>query len=216
MRRLGWMVAIACLVGAPRAWAGHEPAAPPPPTVGEDPPPTTVGPPSAPQVTVQPDPSLPAETEVTLDKATHLSAGIGFGGPIGAIASFRVMHGLGADVREEDGRVKAVCSLPIPHCAQGFTFQADAGSGGGKVSLGVGAKARVDEEDFHGTAGVGLRASLVRTWGSPIGTEPDLTYLGPELDLSIIRINLNLGVLWRVSGHAGPSALFSWGLGFGL
>jgi hypothetical protein len=214
MRRLSWVVATACLAGVPGAWAGDDPPAAPPPAVAEEPPPTTAEPPSPPQVA--PDPTLPADTEVTLDKATHLSAGIGFGGPIGAIGSLRVMHGLGADVREEDGRVKAVCSLPIPHCAQGFTFQVDAGSGGGKVSLGVGAKAHVDEEDFHGTAGVGLRASLVRTWGSPIGTEPNLTYLGPELDLSIVRINLNVGVLWRVSGHAGSSALFSWGLGFGL
>jgi hypothetical protein len=158
-----------------------------------------------------------AKTEITLDKATQVAAGIGFGGPIGAAASFRVLHGLGADVREDDGTtVKAVCALPIPHCAQGFLFQADAGSGGGKLSLGVGARARVDEEDFHGTVGVGLKASLVRTWGNPIGTEPDLTYLGPELDLSVIRINLTLGVLWRVSGHTGSSALFSWGLGFGL
>ncbi len=213
MRRLGCVVAIACLAGAAWSRADQDQPTAPPPTVAEEPPPTTAEPPS-PQVS--PDPSLPADTEVTLDKATPVSAGIGFGGPIGAIGSLRLMHGLGADVREKDGRVKAVCSLPIPHCAQGFTFQADAGSGGGKVSLGVGAKAHVDEEDFHGTAGVGLRVSLARTWGSPIGTEPDLTYLGPELDLSIIKINLNLGVLWRVSGHGGSSAVFSWGIGYGL
>ncbi len=216
MRRLGWMVASACLAGAAGALAGEEPPAAPPPAVAEEPPPTTVGPPSPPQAPPLPDPTLPAETEITLDKGTQLAAGIGFGGPIGAAGSFRVLHGLGADVREEDGRVKAVCALPIPHCAQGFTFQVDAGSGGGKLSLGVGARAHVEDADFRGTVGVGLRASLVRTWGSPIGTEPDLTYLGPELDLSIIRINLNLGVLWRVSGNAGSSALFSWGLGFGL
>ena len=214
MRRFLWVVATACLAGVPGAWAGGDPPPAPPPAVAEEPPPTPAEPPSPPQVA--PDPTLPAETEVTLDKATHLSVGIGFGGPIGAIGSFRLMHGLGADVREKDGRVKAVCSLPIPHCAQGFTFQADAGSGGGKVSLGVGAKAHVDDEDFHGSAGVGLRVSLARTWGSPIGTEPNLTYLGPEFDLSIIKINLNLGVLWRVAGHGGSSAVFSWGLGFGL
>ena len=57
---------------------------------------------------------------------------------------------------------------------------------------------------------------LVRTWGSPIGTEPNLTYLGPELDLSIVRFNLTLGVLWRVSGGAGASVVFAWGVGFGL
>jgi hypothetical protein len=214
MRRLSCAVAIACLGGAAWSPASQDPSSSTPAAVAGEPAPTPPEPPSPPPVA--PDPTLPADTEVTIDKATHLSAGVGFGGPIGAIGSFRVMHGLGADVREKDGRVKAVCSLPIPHCAQGFTFQADAGSGGGKLSLGVGAKAHVDEEDFHGTAGVGLRVSLARTWGSPIGTEPNLTYLGPELDLSIIKINLNLGVLWRVSGQGGSSAVFSWGIGYGL
>lgn len=155
-------------------------------------------------------------TEITLDKATHVTTGIGFGGPLGAAASLRILHGLGADVREADGRVKAVCAVPIPHCAQGFLLQADAGSGGGKLSLGVGARAHVDEEGFRGTVGVGLRASLARTWGSPVGTEAGLTYLGPELDLSVVRFNLTLGVLWRVSGHVGAGTLFSWGVGFGL
>jgi hypothetical protein len=202
MQRLGWMAVIVCLGGLAGAAAGQElPPAPPPAVVESDP---------------RPDPTLPAETEVTLDKGTQVAAGIGFGGPIGAAASFRILHGLGADVRDDDGRVKVLCALPIPHCAQGFLFQADAGSGGGKLSLGLGARARVDEEDFHGTVGVGLRASLVHTWGSPIGTEPGLTYLGPELDFSVIRVNLSLGVLWRVAGQGGASALFSWGVGFGI
>ena len=202
MQRLAWTAVFVCLAGSAWTSAGQESPVGPPPPVVEGP---------------SPKPEPQARTEITLDKDTQVAAGIGFGGPIGAAASFRILHGLGADVREEDGtQVKAVCALPIPHCAQGFLFQADAGSGGGKLSLGVGARARVDEEDFHGTVGVGLKASLVRTWGSPIGTEPDLTYLGPELDLSVLRINLSLGVLWRVSGSTGSPALFSWGLGFGL
>jgi hypothetical protein len=192
MPRLGWVIVMACLAST-MASAGQEPPAAPPPNAGAKPP-----------------------TEITIDKGTQVAVGLGFGGPIGAAASLRVLHGLGADVREGDDRVKAVCAVPIPHCAQGFLFQADAGSGGGKLSLGIGARARVDEEDFRGTVGVSLRASLVRTWGSPIGTEPNLTYLGPDLDLSILRFNLTLGVLWRVSGHDGASAVFSWGLGFGL
>ena len=201
MQRLAWTAVFVCLAGSAWTSAGQESPVGPPPPVVEGP---------------SPKPEPQARTEITLDKDTQVAAGIGFGGPIGAAGGLTVLHGLGADVREEDGRVKAVCALPIPHCAQGFLFQADAGSGGGKLSLGVGARARVDEEDFHGTVGVGLKASLVRTWGSPIGTEPDLTYLGPELDLSVLRINLSLGVLWRVSGSTGSSALFSWGLGFGL
>jgi hypothetical protein len=198
MHRLGWVIA-ACLAGSTSA-AQESPVAPPPPVVEQP----------------SPKAGAPPETEITVDKDTQAAVGVGFGGPIGAAASVRVLHGLGADVRQDGGRVKAVCALPIPHCAQGFLFQADAGSGGGKLSLGVGARAHVDDEDFRGTVGIGLRASLVRTWGSPIGTEPGLTYLGPELDLSVVRVNLTLGVLWRVSGTTGSSALFSWGLGLGL
>ena len=157
-----------------------------------------------------------AETEIAIDKTTHVAAGIGFSGPLGVAAGVQFLHGLGADVREEDQRVKAMCAVPVKYCAGGFLIQADAGSGGGKLSLGVGARARVEEEDFNGTVGVGLRAAFVRTWGNPIGTEPGLSYLGPEFDLAILRVNVTLGVLWRVSGSGGKSALFSWGVGFGL
>ncbi len=212
MSRLGWVIATACLApGVPLA--AQEPSAPPAAVLQAPPPAAPSSPPAeTPSARSGPEP----ETEVTLDKGTQVAVGMGFGGPIGAAASFRILHGLGADVREGGDRVKAICALPIPHCAQGFLFQADAGSGGGKLSLGIGARARVDEEDFHGTMGVGLRASVLRTWGSPIGTEPGLTYLGPELDLSVVRVNLSLGVLWRVSGHGGASAVFGWGIGFGL
>jgi hypothetical protein len=210
MPRTRWSIVVAAMALAARASAGQGPPAASPPAPE---------PPSPPVVVTEPPVSSPdpwSETEVTVDKATQVAAGVGFGGPTGAAVSVRFLHGLAADVREDEGRVKAVCAVPIPHCAQGFLFAAGAGSGGGKLSLGVGARARVEEEDFRGTVGVALRAALVRTWGSPIGTDPGLTYLGPELDLSIIRVNVSLGVLWRVSGHGGKSALFAWGVGFGL
>lgn len=168
----------------------------------DDPPPATLG----------ASPALPAQTEVTIDRKNQFVGGVGFGGPLGASASFGLLHGLGADVAEDE-RVKAVCAAPIPHCAHGFLLQADAGSGGGKLSLGLGARARVESEDFHGAVGLDLRLSVARTWGSPIGTEPDLTYLGPELGFSIVHVGVNVGVLWKVSGHGGATALFSWGLG---
>lgn len=155
-------------------------------------------------------------TEVTLDRQDQWAARLGVQGPLGAAASLILFHGLAADVREQDGRVKAACAAPLAICGGGFLVETAAGNGGGKLSLGFGARARVEEEDFEGTVGVGVKASLVRTWGSPIGTEAGLTYLGPELDLSIVKVELTLGVLWRVSGQGGKSALFSWGVGFGL
>jgi hypothetical protein len=158
----------------------------------------------------------PASTDVTLDRRTVVRAGIGFAGPIGAGASLQLLHGLGADVKDDGTQVKAVCALPIARCAQGFLLRADAGTGGGKLSLGLGAWAKVRDEDFKGTAGAALRLALAHTWGDPIGQPPGNTYLGPELDLSVIRINLTLGVLFKLAGATGSSALFSWGLGFGL
>jgi hypothetical protein len=158
----------------------------------------------------------PAKTDITLDRRTMVRAGIGFSGPIGASASLQVLHGLGADIKDDGTRVKAVCAIPMPRCAQGFLLRADAGTGGGKLSLGVGAWAKVHEEDFKGTAGAALRLALAHTWGDPVGPPAGNTYLGPELDVSVIRINLTLGVLFKVAGDSGSSALFSWGLGFGL
>ena len=224
MRRMAWLLVLGCLGLAVRTTA-QEPAPPLPAPdtpvaapIAPEPAPVAVpvAEPAAAQQPVVLDPHAPAKTEITLDRRTQVGVGIGFSGPIGAAASLRILHGLGADVRDGSTRVKAVCAVPMPHCAQGFLVQADAGSGGGKLSLGVGACAKVDEESFRGTAGVALRLALARTWGNPIGTEPGLTYLGPELDLSVLRINLTLGALFRVSGDRGSSALFSWGLGFGL
>jgi hypothetical protein len=163
------------------------------------------------------DLTVPAETDVTLQMRTQVRAGVGFSGPFGAMASVQLLRGVGADVRSDDGtRVKAVCGVPLPHCAQGFLLRADAGTGGGRLSLGLGAWAKVDTEDFRGTAGVAVRLAVAHTWGDPIGQPAGLTYLGPEVDLSVLRINLTLGVLFRVGGNGGSSALFSWGLGFGL
>ena len=164
----------------------------------------------------RPASGLPAETEVTIDRRTAFVAGIRFGGPTGAALRLSLLHGLGADVREKNERVDAVCAVPIPHCAGGFLLDAEAGSGGGKLSLGMGANAKVQSEDFRGTVGAGLKLSVAQTWGSPIGTDPGLTYLGPELDLYVLRVGVNLGVLWRVAGNGGASAVFSWGFGIRL
>jgi hypothetical protein len=46
------------------------------------------------------------ETEITLDKGTRVAVGLGLGGPIDLAAGVRVLHGLGADVREGAERVK--------------------------------------------------------------------------------------------------------------
>jgi len=115
-----------------------------------------------------------------------------------------LLYGLRADVREDAERVRGVAGLLV---------QVHAASGGAKLSLGVGGRARVDSEDFRGSLAAGLKLSLARTWGSPVGTRSGLTYLGPELDLSAMHVGLSLGPLVRVGGAVGPAVLFSWGVG---
>src|SRR6185436_19622889 len=78
-----------------------------------------------------------AVTEVTIDRKDQFAAGAGFGSPIGFHATLALLHGLGADVQEEGERVKAVCAAPLARCARGFLLEAGAGSGGGRLSLGL-------------------------------------------------------------------------------
>jgi hypothetical protein len=122
-----------------------------------------------------------------------------------ASAMGELVFGLKADVREDGSRARAVA---------GLAFQAQAGTGGGRLSLGLAARARVEDEDFRGAAGAGLKVSLARTWGSPLGTAPGVTYLGPEIDLDVKHVALSLGVLFRVGGQGGQGTLFTWGLGW--
>jgi hypothetical protein len=149
----------------------------------------------------------PDAAEITVSTKTHLAAEIGYGGPLGAALTGELLYGLGADVQEDGERVRGVA---------GLLLQAQGGSGGGKLSLGVGGRARVDSDDFRGAITAGVKLSLARTWGSPAGTEPGVTYLGPELDLSVKHVALTLGTLWRVGGARGDTLLFSWGIGFRL
>lgn len=139
------------------------------------------------------------------ERALTGGGGAGFGGPLGAAVSGELLYGLRADVREDGERVRG---------AAGLLMQVQAGSGGGKLSLGVGGRARLEMEDFKGPLAGGLKLSLARTWGSPVGTRPGLTYLGPELDLSAMHVALTLGSLFRVGGGSGGGiVVFSWGLG---
>jgi hypothetical protein len=149
----------------------------------------------------------PAETELTVSNRTHATVRASFGGPLGATVTGEMLCGLGADIRDEEDRVKGLAGLLV---------QIHAGSGGGKLSLGAGGQARVQTDDFKGTVSAGLKISLARTWGLPIGTESGLTYLGPELDLSVMRVALSLGPLWRINGARGKSVLFTWAIGVRL
>ncbi len=162
-----------------------------------------------------PLPTLPPATEVTIDRRTQLGFGMGYAEPLGAAATLTLLHGLGADVdaREQPARVEAVCAAPTPYCARGFLAEVAAGPRGGRFSLGLGGRARIDADGFRGTVGVGLKLSVARTWRAAPGDDPDHTYAGPEIDFAIKHIGLGFGLLWRVSGSFSALPLFSWGLG---
>jgi hypothetical protein len=141
---------------------------------------------------------------VLVDGGARLSFGGGYGGPVGAVAGVDLLVGPRIDVRDGPDRVKAVA---------GGLLGLQVGTRGGKLSLGVGAQAKVRSDDFRGPAGAAVKLSVVRTWDDPAGRRG--TYLGPEFDLSAMHVNLTLGVLGHLGGPGGLVA-FSWGLGFRL
>jgi hypothetical protein len=150
----------------------------------------------------------PADEEVTISPRTRLGLEAGYGGPLGLAATGELCHGLGVDVRDGHDRVRALV---------GLLGQVHAGTAGGKLSLGIGARARVREEgdDFTGSAAAALKLSLARTWSSR-GSDRGVTYLGPEVDLSAMRVSLTLGPLFRVGGAPASRVRFSWGIGVRL
>ena len=147
-----------------------------------------------------------SDEEVDISVRARLGAEAGYSGPLGLAGTGELLFGLGADVREDDEQVRAMV---------GLLAQVHAGTAGWTGSLGVGARARIREDDFKGSGGAGLKLSLARTWSSR-GSDRGVTYLGPELDLSAMRVAVTLGPLFRVGGGRGGSVLFSWGVGVRL
>ena len=148
--------------------------------------------------------ALAAPAAVATAQERALSGGAGYGGPLGAAVMGELLYGLRVDVHEDEEQVKGRAGLLV---------QLHAGTGGGKLSLGVGARAGVASDDFKGSVAAGLKLSLARTWGSSQGNPSRVTYLGPEVDLSAMHVALSLGPLFRVGGVGGSAVAFSWGLG---
>jgi hypothetical protein len=148
-------------------------------------------------------PARPQE-QVYVSPGVSFSPGAGFSGPIGASLMAELMYGLGADVKDDGEHVRG---------RVGGLLQLHGGSGGGKLGLGVGARARVKSNELSGVFSVGLLVSVAHTWADPVGTARGLTYLGPEIDLSVMHVGLSMGTLWRIDGNGGKSFLFSWGVG---
>lgn len=130
---------------------------------------------------------------------TWFSYGGRFTQPQGATASLTVMRAMETDTM----------------MVSGWFAQAEPGLGGGKLSLGLGGMGLSERRGLPPVYAAGVKASVVRTWGSPIGADKDRTLVGPEADLTICYVKLSAGYLWPVDG-GDKAGLFTWGVGLGF
>ena len=104
----------------------------------------------------------------------------------------------------------------------GFIGTANVGVGGAKVGAGVfvigdmSASSGPSYEPWFGVwHSVAVQAVCVRTWGSPLGAEPNRTLVGGEIEYSVMSmLTAHVGILAPIAGrHPGDSYVFSWGVG---
>jgi hypothetical protein len=95
----------------------------------------------------------------------------------------------------------------------GLLLQVQPGIGGGAVNLGW-VPVSFAAQGTQAIA-VGVKARLLRTWGSPWGTEPGRTYGGFEI-AAAVGVKLSVGYLWKVDDGPGDDHVFTWGVGIGM
>ncbi len=145
----------------------------------------------------------PAPTPRPARRVAAPTFALGAGGPLLVSASAGVI--LGTDRAQAD-------ECPSP---RGWLVQAEGGVGGAKLS---GGPVFTYCHTRFGSLGAGsVQAAWVRTWGRPLATEPDLSYLGGELDLGLIDWRITLGLLKRTGDATlGANWLFTWGIARGF
>jgi hypothetical protein len=158
--------------------------------------------PAAPPAAPAPTPT-PTPTPRVARKVAAPTLAIGVGGPLIVSGSVGVILGSDRSLPDE-------CPSP-----RGFLLQAEAGAAGAKFS---GGPVFTYCHTAFGSLGAGsLQAVYLRTWGNPLGTEPDLDYWGGVLRIGLIYWRLTLGLLKRTSGgDQGANLLFTWGVAKGF
>jgi hypothetical protein len=96
---------------------------------------------------------------------------------------------------------------------RGLLLQAQPGVGGGALNVGF-VPVSFYAQGTQALA-IGVKARLVRTWGSPWGTEAGRTYAGFEAGVAV-GVKLAAGVLWKVDSGTGDERIFTWSVGLGL
>ncbi len=102
----------------------------------------------------------------------------------------------------------------------GMFGQIEPGVGGGKASFGYG---RVIGEHRKGPAvlssvylALGIKGTVLRSWGGHSPIPSGQTYVGPEFEFSIARVNMGIGALGRISGDQGRTWIITGYLGWGF
>ncbi len=96
---------------------------------------------------------------------------------------------------------------------RGFVLQVQPGVAGASLNLGwmpVSFAAQGTQ-----AIGAGIKARLLRTWGSPWGADPDRTYAGFEAAV-VVGVKASVGVLWKLGSDPGRQTVVTWGLGIGF
>jgi hypothetical protein len=110
------------------------------------------------------------------------------------------------------------CRTPCDYWG-GFA-QVEPGLGGGKLSLGWGRVIgeRRSGRPFLSSVYLALagKLSLLQSWGASSPLPSGQTYLGPELEVSIAKVNMGVGLLGRVGGDQGRDWVVTGHLGWGF
>jgi len=96
---------------------------------------------------------------------------------------------------------------------RGLLLQVQPGVGGGAVNVGL-----VPVSFYaQGTQAIalGVKARLLRTWGSPWGAEPGRTYAGFEAGVAA-GVKLAVGLMWKVDSGPGDDRIVTWSVGLGM
>ena len=95
--------------------------------------------------------------------------------------------------------------------SHGPVLEFESGIGGGRVNLGY-TWSNLRSESGAQVVGMSLKASLLRTWGTPWAAEVDRTYAGIEAQIALLA-SVRTAAMWRTSGP--HDFLLTWGVGFG-
>jgi len=96
---------------------------------------------------------------------------------------------------------------------RGLLLQLQPGLGGGALNVGF-----VPASFYAGATqaiAVAVKARLLRTWGSPWGTEPGTSYAGFAVGVAV-GVKLAVGRLWKLDSGQGGDRIVTWSVGLGI